>query len=302
MKFIDTIITLLKILIKSRVTNFQTLKPSNKKNVLIVGNGPSAKTSLQRIAVSPSKINTSIFAVNKFAVSEHFKDLKPDYYALLDGDFFHFNEEVFEDASKHPRVNIKPEFLEWQIQINNTWKNLLSADWPITLFVPNQYKSAYILNRCKNTPLRIIYFNYTVSKGFVWFKHWVFRTNLGMPQSQNVINAAIYLALTKLGNRINLIGLDHDFHKNLSLNDQNQLIETVSHFYTGTPFSHPLIHANTGKPVTLAETFENLHKLHKGYLELRNYAQFLHKEVYNLTPGGFVDAFEREKLEDVFPF
>ena len=295
MKLVDSVISIGKILVKSRKTNFHSWRRSNNKPVVIIGNGPSGKNQLAYFIKNREQYN--LFAVNKFAISEYFSSIKPNYYVFLDGDFFNFSESIFKDASKHPRISIKPEFLNWQQQINDTWLKLNAVNWPMTLFVPIQYKNKFIVKQCQNPNLNILFFNYTVCKGFDWLNNYFYKLNLGMPQSQNVINSAIYISLTKISDITYLIGLDHDFRKNLHVTENNQLIETVSHIYSNSPFSHPLVNAHTGLPVTLSETFLNLHKLHKSYLELKRYSTYLKKSIYNLTPGGYVDTFERKSIE-----
>jgi hypothetical protein len=99
--------------------------------------------------------------------------------------------------------------------------------------------------------------------------------------------------------KVFVTGIDHDFHKNLVL-DNNILFEEVSHFYTDKPFRHPLVHADGSGPVKLRQVFLNLHKVHLGYQELNRYAKENNVEVLNITPAGFVDEFPRANANEVF--
>ena len=35
----------------------------------------------------------------------------------------------------------------------------------------------------------------------------------------------------------------------------------------------------------------------KGYFQIKAYARYLHKEIFNITPNSYIDAFERIKIE-----
>jgi len=292
---ISTILSLGKIVVKSRPT--PGIPQRKDEEILIIGNGPSAKEFLE--TTKNQTVNPEILCVNKFAFGPYFKTLKPKYYLLLDGDFFHFNEAIFQDPQQHPRVKIKPEFAEWQHQINETWKNLFTQNWGLTLFIPTAYKNSFMAKKARENGIKTVAFNYTVIKGLKWFRSLAYQLGLGMPQSQNVINAALFLAIKMKPKRVFVTGIDHDFHKNLVL-DNNTLFEEVSHFYTDKPFRHPLVHADGSGPVKLRQVFLNLHKVHLGYQELNRYAKENNVEVLNITPAGFVDEFPRANANEVF--
>ena len=212
---------------------------------------------------------------------------------MHDGDFFTFTEEIWSNAKSHPRVNLKPEFEVWQEQINQNWTNLLTQNWGITLFIPKQYEDTFIVKKAKSSGITIQTYNYTVTKGFQFFKNFIFNSGLGMPQCQNVINAAIFQSIRMPVNSIYVCGLDHDFHRNLSVGDDNNVYESVSHLYTKDPFKHPLMHADGSGKVYLRQIFNNLSKLHSSYFELHKFAKFRQVTIFNITPNGFVDEFPR---------
>ncbi|MEK0439746.1 MAG: hypothetical protein RLZZ504_662 [Bacteroidota bacterium] len=259
--------------------------------VVVLGNGPSAKHFINKAI--KQKPAAHLLAVNKFAIDPVFFDLKPDLYLLHDGDFFLFSEAIWNNPSLHPRTKTKPEFEVWQDQINKTWRQLLNQNWGLTLFIPRQYLNTFIVQKAKQASINIQAYNYTVTRGFQFFKNWAFDLRLGMPQCQNVINAAIFHALHLPIQRIYCCGLDHDFHRNLIVGPDNTVYESVSHFYTTDAFKHPLVHADGSGRVHLRQVFENLAKLHQSYFELNKYAHHRKIEVINITPQGFVDEFKR---------
>jgi hypothetical protein len=293
----QTLVSLGKIAIKSR-PNKRANSSVNHERILVLGNGPSAKSLIEKVEKKP--VTASLMAVNKFAIDATFFRLKPSFYLLHDGDFFHFSEEIWNNPSLHPRVKTKPEFEVWQDQINNTWKNLLLQDWGLTLYIPRQYKNTFIVQRALKAGIQVQSYNYTVTRGFQWFKNFAYRHNWGMPQCQNVINAAIFHALRMPVKQVYCCGLDHDFHRNLWVGPDNVVYESVSHFYTTEAFKHPLVHADGSGKVHLRQIFDNLSKLHWSYFELHKFAHHQNIPIINITPEGFVDEFPRAKEDALF--
>lgn len=269
------------------------LLQDTERPLLVLGNGPSIQNQLELIKRNREKFH--VLTVNKFACSAEFELLKPSHYIMLDGDFFNFNERVFNDAINHPRVKLKPEFEIWQKQINSTWSALLSAEWDIEVFVPQIYKNSYIVKRALASGVKISVFNYTVLRGTESWVNTLFNRGLGMPQCQNVVNAAVFIGLLQRPISIYLLGLDHTFHLGIEVAEDNQLWETVSHFYSNDkPHKHPLLNEKTGDRVRLKDVFNSLSKVHVSYEMAKKVGQDMQIPIYNATTGGFVDAFERK--------
>ena len=149
---ISTILSLGKIVVKSRPT--PGIPQRKDEEILIIGNGPSAKEFLE--TTKNQTLNPAVLCVNKFAFGPYFQTLKPKYYLMLDGDFFHFNEAIFQDPQQHPRVKIKPEFAEWQHQINETWKNLFTQNWGLILFIPTAYKNSFMAKKARENGIKTV--------------------------------------------------------------------------------------------------------------------------------------------------
>lgn len=292
-----TALSFAKILIKSRPLP-RTNPTLSFDSVTIIGNGPTATAFLDKCLVT--KPNTDLFCVNKFAVGKYFHPLQPKFYLLHDADFFLFSQDIFDRPEQHPRCKIKPEFAEWQSQINSTWREIYKQDWGLILFIPRTYINSIPVKKAQQQGVIIQPYNYTVTRGYNWFKNLAFGHNMGMPQCQNVINAAIFQAINLPCSTVYTCGLDHDFHMNLSVGEDNVVFETVSHFYTHKAFKHPLVHADGSGKVHLREIFLNLHKLHCSYHELQRYAVEKKKCIKNITPGGFMDEFDRENENTIF--
>jgi hypothetical protein len=295
---IQSAISLAKVVIRSKF--FLPKYTPKNPNVIILGTGPSAKQALQYL--SEKTTNIPLLAVNKFSCQPEFFALKPAYYLMLDMYFFDFSETVYQQPSEHPIVAFKADFEQTQKMINETWDALKRVDWPITFFVPQLYANSFIVQHLKqaNKHIQFITYNYTVVSGFNILKNWIYKNRLGSPQCENVINSCIMTCIQSGFKTIYFAGADHNFHININVADDNTIIRTESHFYEDKNLKHPLLKQNpdgtTGK-ITLKELFHSLVKVHSGYEETRRYANHCHVSIYNLTPGGYVDAFERKSIE-----
>ena len=135
MQFIQNIITTLKVIYQSKLSSTRWIRKNNTlpKDLIILGNGPSLNDELEELKSLAQSHH--MMAVNMFAIGNLFQSLKPSYYFLLDGAFFNFSKEVFEDHTKHPNLKFKPDFEQVQKQINETWRTLFNSTWGIHLVI-----------------------------------------------------------------------------------------------------------------------------------------------------------------------
>jgi hypothetical protein len=292
MKLIQTIISIAKILIRSKfkLNHFNCLE----NEVVIVGNGPSASEFFKDFEKSQTKPTT--MCVNMFAANPEFQLLKPKYYLVSDHAFLDFSEETFKDANQLPRLLKQPDFLQIQKRINHTWNELLYCKWEIQLFVPQIYANTFIVNHAKKQGLKIQFYNYTVVKGYEWFENLIYKLKLGSPQSQNVINACIFQAINANFKNIYLTGVDNNFHLNMIVDEHNHLQHIDDHFYKIEKKTTPQLHAN-GTPVKMHEFFLSLHKAFYAHHRLQKYASYRNVNIYNATKGSFIDAYPRKEIQ-----
>lgn len=291
MKIIDTLLSLAKITLKSKffLKEFRAME----KSVVILGNGPSAKEFLDNF--KPDE-NMTTMCVNMFAATPSFSIIQPKYYLMSDHAFLDFAEEVFNDASKLPRLKKQPDFLQIQELINLVWKSIFSANWDLVLFIPQIYNNTFIVNFAKSKNIKIQFYNYTVVKGYTWFENFIYKKKLGSPQSQNVINSCIYQAINSGFENIYLVGVDNNFHLNMIVDENNQLQHVDDHFYIVNKKTTPQLHAN-GTSVKMHEFFLSLHKAFYAHHRLQEYAKFRGVNIYNATKGSFIDAYPRKEIQ-----
>ncbi len=283
--FIDTVLSLLKVLIKSRFS--VEIPAPQRPTCSILGNGPSLRQSLDNDLAFIRETET--ICVNNFASSPEYAQLQPMNYALLDPAFFLYNEQ--NDSRKDVEKTIR-------CLINLTV-------WPLNLFVPQSARGSYLVNQLTgkqagswHPQVRVIYFNYTVVRGYTWFRHFIFRKGWGMPQSQNILAASLYLAITRRFKTVYLFGADHSWHEEIRISDTNEMLMKQEHFYDkpGAVAYIPVYDVVKKETSRMSAQFASLSKAFYSYEVLRDYAASLNVQVLNASAKSYVDAFKRIKF------
>jgi hypothetical protein len=276
-KSVNSLISLAKVMVRSKF--FLSFPQSPTESCILLGNGPSLNTSLQRHPDFFKK--HSLVCVNNFSITKEYTELKPQYYVMLDPIYWMADPpEIFKETIK----NLQEK-----------------TSWPLQLFIPQHARKTESINRLakQNSNIRVCYFNYTVFKGFDFIGNWFYKKNLAMPQSQNVLVASLFLAINSGFKTIYLIGADHTWHEHLHVNDENVLCLKDEHFYdheqkvTYRPFKKD---PYTGETFKVHEIFVTWGKAFYGYWNLNEYAKHRNCTIYNASEVSFIDAFKRIKL------
>jgi len=245
------------------------------KKAAILGNGPSLNDSLSK---DLEFIQASeIYCVNNFAAYPIFEELKPQNYVLLDPAFYQYS----------PRNNAHKI-------VEKTIHSFEKTNWEMTIFLPQTAKKSYLVEvLSKNSFIRIYYFNYTILSGFSWWNHLFFNWNLGMPQCQNILAAALFIAIQRNHSEIYIFGGDHSWHEELRLED-NELVSKETHFYQ----QNSSIDKISGKPHSVNKMYKILQSLSKAFLSyeyLEQYAKSKSIKIYNASSKSYIDTFEKIK-------
>ena len=275
--FVSTVASVLKVSIKSR---FRGGIPAPQKPVCsILGNGPSLRQSLDE---NWDQIReTETYCVNNFASSPEYALLQPMNYALLDPAFFLFTEQ--NNARKDVEKTIR-------CLVNLTV-------WPLLLWVPQGARGSYLVGQVqgKHPHIRVVFFNYTVVRGYAWFRHFIFRKGWGMPQCQNILAASLYLAITRRFQTVYLFGADHSWHEEIRVSEANELLMKQEHFYDkpGEATYVPVYDVVKHETSRMSAQFTSLAKAFYSYEILRDYATARQVRVLNASAKTYVDAFIR---------
>ncbi len=274
----DSLISIIRIIVLSKFKN--EIRKDTRNEIIIAGNGPSLSQTLEE---NHSKIqNKSILCVNLFCDSHYYEQLKPQHYVIV-------SPNMWGDRPD-PRTIKNKEKL---------WKRLgEKTTWHINLYLPYEAKKSKGWKRIlgSNEKINIVYFNRTPIEGFKWFCHLVFKNGLGMPRPHNVIIPSIFLAINLGYKKITLIGADHSWLPETTVNQNNEVLVCQKHFYDeNEAIPEGMIKINKGSR-KLHEVLEKWMISFKSYFILKAYAESRDVKILNATPNSYIDAFDRQDL------
>lgn len=263
------LLSIVKVLVLTRP--YSKLPIAAEQQCFILGNGPSLNKFLEQ---HHTYTNATFFCVNHFPSSEAYSKVRPANCVWLDPAFYLYEHPLAEKTIQ-------------AIVANTTWQ--------VNLFIPTLGRNKLLAKRlASNSNIKVKYFNYTVIQGFQWFRNFLFRLNLGMPQCQNVLSAAIFLALNSGYKQIFLFGADHSWINDLVVLEDNQLYMKSTHFYTEQSKTQLVVLKDKGGKKRLLTDFLSSATLAFGsYYLLEAYAKARGSRIINATEGSYIDAFER---------
>ena len=256
----------------------------NSDKIVIIGNGPSLRESVKKY--KNQIVESDSIAVNFFASSELFEELKPNFYLFADPAFFNIPE--------NQKSSI--DFL-----FNNI---VIKTKWPMKIIVPLSAKGAALLSNLdnnKNIDLLYYFNSWQEIDRLTKFEAW--DQNLIGPPAQNVLNVALYLALFWNYKETYLIGADSSFLEDLRIDQEtNEIYSVDNHFYNRKEVyrDKKLLNSKLGRPMsgwTLHGLIYAYAKMFDGYFELKKYADYKGLSVYNASEYSWINVFERKKLE-----
>ncbi|MFT4662387.1 MAG: hypothetical protein ACI8XB_002677, partial [Patiriisocius sp.] len=260
--------------------------------VVILGNGPSLNEfveSSEDFLATRSKL-----AVNYFVRSEFYQRLKPNYYLITSPEFWK-----------------KEEKEGWSEDRMKTFELLADrTDWDLVFYVPKlaekHHKWKGIIEANKNIEIR--YFNNIPIEGFVFFRNWAFKNNLGMPRPHNVIIPSLMMSINMKYSRIFLAGSEHSWLKELNVTEDNVTLLSQKHFYEKQSSHVKSIHSNVKeKPMyyggsknkrPLHDVLEKFYFTFRAYWEIKDFATKKNVSIYNLTKDSYIDAYDKKSTHD----
>lgn len=252
-----------------------------EKNCVIIGNGPSLKTTIE--SFPEFFLEKSLIVVNHFAISDYYEKMKPSYYIAIAHDLYY--------------DDVEPRFIE----ASNRLFSLMSerTTWQMTLFMPFEAKKynrwQELLRQNKN--ISITYINLTPAEGFNCITDYFFSKNLAMPRPHNVMIPSLMTGIGMGFENIYLVGADHSWLKDISVNENNEALINNRRFYDNE--SKAKLFDKKGKGArNLSEILFTLMTAFNSYHIINRYAQKRGVKILNCTEGSYIDAFERKKLED----
>lgn len=284
LRIIQTKLSALRILLQS---NFSGIIKSSEqaKPLLILGNGPSLNETLQTGLAHLGHYD--LLAVNNAANHEQYAQLQPKYYLLNAVTYFQADSELN----------------EFYIQTNkDIYKSMqLKTHWKLLLLVPFRAKKSVAFNHLlsANANIEPLYFNQTPVEGLSFWSHLWYDWGWGMPRPHNVLIPGIMVGIQLGYKNIALVGADHSWLTDLSVNDKNEALLRHVHYYD-TEGTQPMkVEDRIAKPRKLHEIIHKFYLSFRGYWQIESYAKKRGVRIVNASKVSMIDAFERSELKDL---
>ena len=270
----QTFLSMVKILLQSKWSiRFPNLF-SNRDELLILANGPSLNKTIED--GNDFLKGKTLLAVNFFVNSPRFTELRPELYLIADPLFWLVPEK---------RQQLFGGLAE-------------KTTWPMTLFIPRR---ALKNKEWKpllggNSQIKIVAYNTTPIEGFQGFCNWVFHKGWGVPRPHNVLIPSIAVGLRLQFKKIYLAGADHSWLPEIRVTDDNVVLMHQKHFYDQGTSKADTVKQENLQSAHIYTILYHMYVSFKSYHILEAYAQWLGKEIINITPGSYIDAFRRMKI------
>lgn len=278
-------IGLAKIFFVSKFKDLHKTVKTKNQEVIILGNGPSLGSLINDNAFLERIKLMDVVGVNAFCDYSCFEQIQPKYYVMAAPDYW--------------ETNVKDVYIQIRTSI---YTNLAKkVNWEMFLIIPWDARKQDFWQKIigQNKNIKIIYFNIIPIEGSKGFKFFCFNKKFGTPRLHNVIGPSIMNMIWLNYKRIYLVGVEHSWLPQISVDENNIALVGQPHFYDKDAKPEKM---NGVGGVGYRKLHEIIHKFYltfKGYFEVQEYAANKNVEIINLTPDSFIDAFPRQKL-DIF--
>lgn len=242
-------------------------------SVIVMGNGPSLRDAIDNHRAALERHD--LVSVNFAPVTPEFFELRPEMHVIADPAFFDENQND----------NFK-----------RMWEALHRVDWAMTLFVPVAQRRSRLVSGLPGN-IKIKCFNMTAAEGWNWLERRLYTSGLAMPRPRNVLIPAIMCAIRQGYDRIGVVGADHSWSRTLWVDDDNCVVTVQPHFYKDNKAEEARV-KSVYQNIHLHQIYESFSIAFKSYFKVLDYAKWRGVEIVNLTPGSFIDAFDRGQLSE----
>ncbi|MGL4410706.1 MAG: hypothetical protein ACRCTF_00995 [Bacteroidales bacterium] len=269
---VDTLFSLLRIALFSRLKPSLPQRETESDEIIILGNGPSFKSLIEEKREFWQ--GRSRLMVNFSACSEWFEVVKPQNYLVADPLFW-------ESTDKCERLfGALSSKCEWEMNLfmpvkafkNRRWQEIIASNHNIKLHPHN------------TTPV----------EGLECFTKLAYNKGWGVPRPHNVLIPSIAITIRMRYKKIYLAGAEHSWVNDVGISDDNRVVMNFKHFYdNGKPDAKEMAQY---AEVPFYQFLYHQFIVFRAYFQLRDYAKSEECKVINITPGSFIDAFERLKI------
>lgn len=271
-KFGSTLKSAIKIALHPHAAKIKKAPNAANEPLIILANGPSLRQTINEYGSMLRESRT--LAVNFAANAPEFTSLRPDYYVLADPHFFKASEDE---------------------NVRRLWSNLSAVTWEMRIIIERSYLK--LLRAAVKLPANVTVETFcgTGAEGYEWFENLAYRSGAAMPRPRNVLIPSI-MAGIKIGYKtIYICGADHSWMQDLRVTEENEVVSGMNHFYKD-PKSEVKRATNEYKGYKLHQILHSYYTAFLSYHKIERYASKQGVNIYNSTPGSYIDAFRRKKL------
>ena len=271
----QTLKGMVKIALNPAPPTISKVKDAESEPLIILANGPSLRKVIDEHADSLSRSRT--LAVNFAACAPEFFTLKPDYYVLADPHFFRATADE---------------------NVSRLLANLSAVSWPMRLIVDRRYRR--LLDKAVTLPenVRVETFIGNGVEGFGWFENLAYGSGHAMPRPRNVLIPSIMAGIMLGYKTIYICGADHSWMQDLHVTDDNEVVSGMNHFYKESQ-SEVKRSKNEYRGYRLHQILLSYYTAFLSYHKIERYARRRSIDIFNATPGSYIDAFRRRQIPNL---
>ena len=270
----QSLLSVVKIVLQSKLVTRLPGHFSNPDELLILANGPSLKRTVEESADFVR--GKTLLAVNFCVTSPMFEQLKPELYLIADPLFWIVPEK------REQLFRTMAEKTTWDMNFLVPARALKNKEWQPLL--------------AGNPHIRLYIYNTTPIEGFQGFCNWIFSKGWGVPRPHNVLIPSIAMGIRLPFKKIYLAGADHSWLPEITVTDDNVVLMHQKHFYDQNKSKAATVTQENLHSARLYTILYHMYVAFKSYFVLEDYARSRGKEVFNVTPGSYIDAFKRMKI------
>lgn len=270
----QSLLSVVKIVLQSKLVTRLPGHFSNPDELLILANGPSLKRTVEESADFVR--GKTLLAVNFCVTSPMFEQLKPELYLIADPLFWIVSEK------REQLFRTMAEKTTWDMNFLVPARALKNKEWQPLL--------------AGNPHIRLYIYNTTPIEGFQGFCNWIFSKGWGVPRPHNVLIPSIAMGIRLPFKKIYLAGADHSWLPEITVTDDNVVLMHQKHFYDQNKSKAATVTQENLHSARLYTILYHMYVAFKSYFVLEDYARSRGKEVINVTPGSYIDAFKRMKI------
>lgn len=155
----DTALGIVKVALQSRRASIRRAARPSHSRIIVLGNGPSLNTTIEHHLHTLK--STPCMAVNFFANTPVFREIRPMYYILVDPLFFTTGAGA---------------------NFDKLHSSLAAVDWDMTLIVPTDRLKDISPEVKANSHITVVTINAVGVEGFRWFTDLIYSKAMGMPR------------------------------------------------------------------------------------------------------------------------